>query len=888
MGKLAEWCVGQPTWAIDAMQRVASCAQHSDADVDALIARVEHAQGLVVDGEHLCAPFMEETVATVGASPDSVVLHSVGPLEGLDRLVEGQVLKFALDGVTIVFGDNGSGKSGYTRALRQLTCAREDAPLEGNVFAPGDSPPKTITYTFQLGESDAVTTTWREGDPKPTALGSVSLLDADNLRVYVNGKSDILYMPPEAACVGRLAELYQTAGARFRGWIEDASRRCAGPFGGHYAPGTTVAALVARLQAGTPEANLPTEQALRDSATWNPEDEAELALLQAELVRGPAATAALFDRVATSCLTVATAIDASATVLSDTAVPQDAAIVKAAQDKRRIADALADEQIGSQAIGSTGSDTWRELFRIARQFAAEAGVRQAGEPFAIGDPCPLCQQPLDVGAAARLAAFDAYVEGNATRDAELAASLLVQRVAALRNLTFKPAGELYTLLGEARTQGPAAQALVDRMIGFSADLEARRDERVSQLERAQIGHLTPLPPSPIGELRAWAGQMTAQAAALRSGDDRTAATIARIAELTCRSQMNGQIDELVARRNELRTIHAWRRCEAALNTGPLSRLMTSLRKELTTPGLRARIDKEIQNFALTHVPLQFSDETLKGTSFFEVGLATTRKAKKSRVLSEGEQRALSIACFLAESHVAGRKSGIILDDPVTSLDHGRVRRVARRLADEAAKGRQIIVFTHNLVFYHELTLACIDRAIPVPALPCLIQQGGDGEFGAVTVGHAPWVARKVKEREQTLMGMIDDIPDNLALSTDDYRLKCTGFYAALRETWERAVEEIVLNDVVRRFGSNVGTLRLGGVDVSDDDFLLVHRAMARASEHSGHDQAAGRQIETPSKAQMRADLDELKNFRTTKSRSNNVSDARRKALATTPPRAAVG
>ena len=42
------------------------------------------------------------------------------------------------------------------------------------------------------------------------------------------------------------------------------------------------------------------------------------------------------------------------------------------------------------------------------------------------------------------------------------------------------------------------------------------------------------------------------------------------------------------------------------------------------------------------------------------------------ILSEGEQRALSIACFFAESHVAGRKSAIIFDDPVTSLDHKRL------------------------------------------------------------------------------------------------------------------------------------------------------------------------------------------------------------------------
>jgi hypothetical protein len=225
VGKLTDWCAGQPAWAVDAMQRAASCSQDVDAEVNALVCRIGLAHGLAIDGENLCQPFTEESVVAVGNSPDDVVLHSVGPLRGLDRLAGDQVLKFVLDGITIVFGDNGSGKSGYTRALRQLTCVREDAPLEGDVFATGSAPSKSIAYTYRVGEADAVTATWREGQSKPAVLEGVTLLDTDNLRVYVNGKSNILYMPPEPACVGRLADLYQAASARYRGWIDDASRR---------------------------------------------------------------------------------------------------------------------------------------------------------------------------------------------------------------------------------------------------------------------------------------------------------------------------------------------------------------------------------------------------------------------------------------------------------------------------------------------------------------------------------------------------------------------------------------------------------------------------------------------------------------------------------------
>ncbi|WP_066481198.1 MULTISPECIES: AAA family ATPase [unclassified Sphingomonas] len=887
MGKLADWCAGQQPWAIDAMQRAATSTTVTTENVDALVNRVALAHGLRVEGTHPCQSFDENTVVALAKSPDDVILHSIGPLQGLDRLVPGQILKFAIDGVTVIFGENGSGKSGYTRALRQLCGARKEPELQNDVFANGAEPTKSITYTYQQGANEPVSATWTEGEAKPHPLGGITLLDADNLRVYVESKNEILYLPPEVACVGRLADLYQAACAQYRSWIDANVRQYGASFGAHYQQGTTAAQLSARLQIATPEANLPTEEELRAAAVWTPELEAELERLGAQLVQGPAAVASRYDRIAAACTTAADDLGRSVPRLVDLVTDLDEVALRTCEEKKRIADTLRAEQIGSQPITATGSDPWKALFQLARQFAAEAGVRQAGEPFVAGDPCPLCQQSLSDDAAKRLAAFDAYIEGRATQEADAAYEAIQRRVATLRDLTFKTEAELAALLGETAAHGPEAALLGQQAVAFSTDLRIRRDLRVQQLEAGHLQPLSPLPASPIDGLRNLAATLTAEATALRSGDDQTARATARIAELSGQKQFHAQIDEAVARRHSLFATHRYKKCEAALNTGPLSRLITSLRKELTSPDLKARIEAEIAGFALTHVPFKFCDESERGISFFEVELATDKKAKKSRVLSEGEQRALSLACFLAETHVAGKCSGIILDDPVTSLDHGRVRRVARRLIDEAAKGRQIIIFTHNLVFYHELMLACMDRTNAVSALPCLIQQGAAGEFGIVSVGDEPWVARKVKDREHTLKGMIDAIPDDVAVTSDDYRRRCTGYYAALRETWERAVEEIVLNDVVRRFGSDVGTLRLAGVEVSDEDFMLVYRAMKRASEYSGHDQAAGRQIDTPTKDQMMADWHELVAFRATKAKANRAADERRKGLASAPPVASV-
>lgn len=887
MGKLADWCAEQQPWAVDAMQRAATSTTLTTENVTALVNRIALAHGLTVEGNHLCDSFDESTVVTLATTPDDVILHSVGPLNGLDRLVPDQILKFAVEGVTVIFGENGSGKSGYTRALRQLCGARKDPDLQGDVFADGPEPSKSITYSYRQGTSEAVSATWNDGDAKPEQLAGITLLDTDNLRVYVESKNQILYLPPEVACVSRLSDLYQAASAQYRSWIDANRKQYGSTFGAHYQQGTTAAQLSARLQIDSPESDLPTESELRLAAKWTPELEAELIRLNEQIVQGPAAVASRYDRIVAACTTVVEDLERNLPKIDESAANADHGTLQTRSEAKRIAETLRGEQIGSQPIAATGSDSWKVLFQWARQFAAEAGVRQLNEPFVSGDPCPLCQQSLSNDAAKRLASFDAYLLGRAAQEAQVADGAVQSRIATLRELRFKTEAELLVLLGETAAHSPEAALLVQQAVAFTANLGVRRDERVQQLESGRLQPLATQPASPIDGLRALAKALSAQAVSLRSEDSQTASIADRIAQLNAQKQFHAQIEEAVERRHALFATCRYSQCEAALNTGPLSRLLSSLRKELISPELKTRIEAEIAGFALTHIPFKFSDESDRGVSYFEVELATNKRAKKARVLSEGEQRALSLACFLAESHVADRKSGIILDDPVTSLDHGRVRRVARRLIDEAAKGRQIVVFTHNLVFYHELMLSCLDRTKTVPALPCLIQQGASGEFGIVSVGDEPWVARKVKDREQSLRAMIDAIPGELAVTSEDYRRRCTSYYAALRETWERAVEEIVLNDVVRRFGSDVGTLRLAGVEVSDEDFLIVYRAMKRASEFSGHDQAAGRQIDVPTKDQMMSDWQELVAFRATKAKVTRAADERRKGLASKPPEALV-
>ena len=223
-----------------------------------------------------------------------------------------------------------------------------------------------------------------------------------------------------------------------------------------------------------------------------------------------------------------------------------------------------------------------------------------------------------------------------------------------------------------------------------------------------------------------------------------------------------------------------------------------------------------------------------------------RKVASRDVLSEGEQRALGLAGFLADVNGHPVKHGIIVDDPVSSLDHVRIRRVAARLVDEGASDRQVIVFTHNLLFSSEvMSLGAAHAPSPVPVLTNMVRKAADLVFGVIEKDDEPWEAKTINKRIIILDKKITALEAIVDKDGDAYRQGAEVFHKDLRESLERLVEEVFLSRVVERYGSDVRTQSLKDVVVDDEHYKTIFWAMKRASERSGHYMAAAKNIPLP-------------------------------------------
>jgi len=165
------------------------------------------------------------------------------------------------------------------------------------------------------------------------------------------------------------------------------------------------------------------------------------------------------------------------------------------------------------------------------------------------------------------------------------------------------------------------------------------------------------------------------------------------------------------------------------------------------------------------------------------------------ILSEGEQKVIALADFLAEATLKPGGSPIVLDDPVTSLDHKRLQYVVDRLIN-LSRDRQVIVFTHDIWFAAEL-LARFEQA-PKECFFYDVMVEGD-RIGMVTRGSHPRTDT-FKDRNRRIQSLIEEAQKASGVTRQALIEKG---YEELRGACEVVVEKDLLQGVTERYRPNV-------------------------------------------------------------------------------------
>lgn len=298
-------------------------------------------------------------------------------------------------------------------------------------------------------------------------------------------------------------------------------------------------------------------------------------------------------------------------------------------------------------------------------------------------------------------------------------------------------------------------------------------------------------------------------------------------------------------------------CIDRLDARGIPRKSTELSRTIASQDLADALNDELKRLKVHHLQVVMKPESPGGKTQFKLVLQLPGGGTPAAILSEGEQRAIALASFMAEVKLGKGRGGIVFDDPVSSLDHRRRWEVAERLALDSLQ-RQVIVFTHDIYFL------------------CILEQKA-GELGAVLTKNyirrtargfgvhsqdLPFDVLGTKDRLGRLKQMAVDVRRAQKQGDDDEHRRLTAAcYGQLRLAWGRCIEEVLFNGAVQRFGEGVSTQKLKSVVVTDDDYRQVDAGMSKSSKFE-HDaaMAVGR-LPVPDPDELEQDIAALSAWR---------------------------
>lgn len=844
--EIASWLADQPEWLSDAARRVLQNGSLAEVDIDDLLALLKESVGLPDKQKRKAVRLDESMIPREPPGGTAVSLTGIRHPVRINAIGNPEGISFEPEGLTIVYGYNASGKSGYARALKSACRARDQELILPDVFNPPDPPgPATARFEWRTTAGDA-SEEWIDGQPSHPDLSAIAVFDIRCARLFVDDENEVAIVPYGLDILRELARGCDMLRSRLE--AERESIRCdvsvLSPLKGE----TAVGKLVANLGAKTDPEAVKTLATLSEAET---ERRKRLTRLTNE--EDPAKIAAGLRRLAQRLITLKGETDGLRDRLSDVTIGRlgvaMSAFLAAEGASKIAAEELAE---GGRALKGTGSEPWRELVESAMRFATEGPF--PGEPFpseAADTRCVLCQQSIGDDARERLARFVRFLEAD------------TQKRAAEKR---KEAGDIYRQITEAKPgQVPSDKSILDEIRErdaafaetipvFLAALETRKSAVEAMAKARSIGDLPPLPTDPTARLEALQAALTKQANDLEKTvtPEVRKERVAALAELNARDKL-AELLPVVLKVVEVARLDAiLAECVRQTATRNITMKSNELQEKAVAAGLNEALAKELKENGLS-IKLNMEMRGAKGAGLQKLTLDLPKpieKMKLSDVLSEGEQRAIAIAAFLAEAGLSHSRSGIVFDDPVSSLDHSRRERIAKRFAREALT-RQVIIFTHDLAFVWELVGGAKDigakhkerhvfcsgavKGLTKDSLP---HEGGklDARLNDIRTIHAK--AKKAIEKEY----------DHAA-----YDLHVRRGYSMLRDCWERLIEEVLFGETVRRFRNSVNTLNLKKAHIDDKDFEAVTAGMTRCTKFV-HDAPTDAPTDLPTPEEFMADI----------------------------------
>lgn len=438
INQLEAWFQERPKWLQDATRRLIECGQLESSELDALYKICGSEVGINFDYQEVpkYLPIQAGSFAQ-DEKGSKVELKSIANVKGVNALNPTQPILFS-SGLTVIYGHNGSGKSGYTRLLKQICGAKNVGLIYPDVF--DDAPDNQVCDIEYVIDDDVQSVSWDIASGINDHLSSVELYDHDCGSVYVNEENELAYEPWLLRVFSDLIKVSDEMSNRF-----DAA------LSGLVSAMPIMPPAYLNTVAGKWLGAIKHDTALPlvdENCQWSEDDEKSLAALVVRLNAPDPAAEAIKSRK--SKIEVDKLIKGFRNWERKFGNESCRAYLDKKKDssiKAKASNEYAKSVFEKSPLSGVGEEIWSLMWEQARAYSKLVCYPDFEFPNTADESlCVLCQQPLDEDAKQRLTGFENFVKG----ELELAAKQAAIELARVeKDISDTPNGELISTIAKA-------------------------------------------------------------------------------------------------------------------------------------------------------------------------------------------------------------------------------------------------------------------------------------------------------------------------------------------------------------------------------------------------------------------------------------------------------
>ena len=845
LSTLNQWFKKRPIWLQDAANRLIQKGKLDEEDYRELYQSCVHE---VADKIDKADYKIIKSLFSKQSSSGELKLKSIGNIEGINCLSPKKPLEIESQNLAVIYGLNGSGKSGYIRILKHMCGAKSQGELHGNAYKIEKAQKKCSIEYHKDGlhhEHD-----WIADNGIINDLRLVDIFDAECGKAYISNENEVSYEPQILLFFRELVSVCERISSEISN--EEEKKVSKKPTSPPEYDNTHEIKWYSSLSNNTKI------EEINERCLWTNQNEQEFVQLAQRLSeKEPAQKAQEIRKKNAHILSLIEDAEKYKSRFSDDICDQINALKEKLGQAKKTAEASAKLVFSNAPLSGIGSEIWQKLWQYAREYSQQEAYKGLEFPVTSNEAlCVLCQQPLSNDAKSRMTSFEEFVKGAAQKEVQLANKSLQDALDPINKSHIPSEEDLKTKIDAA---GLKAEKDLPSLNGLYIALRKRKEQLIKPDTHTDFAS--------IPSIREWISQVRL----IINDEEQKAKNFDADAQnenkdhllnwqktLQARKWLAQQIDAIKDEIERLRYLSLLNSAKKLTDTTALSIKTGKLADELITQSFIARFNKELTNLGASHISVElFKLRTSKGKALHKLRLKGSSHNTVSDILSEGENRIVALSAFLAD--VTGKEySGpFVFDDPISSLDQNFEEAVVKRLV-ELSQDRQVIVFTHRLPMLGLIQDYAKEENIN-PLTVCVRKEvWGAGEPGGIPL-HA-------KKPESSLNFLINErIPQARkelnAKGLESYEPIAKSVCGDFRIIIENVIERVLLADVVQRHRRAINTQ--GKIDklakIQDEDCKCLDKLMTEYSRYE-HSQSLEAPVSLPSPEKMEQDFNALKDW----------------------------